>query len=139
MLSVDNVQCARGESSLGAPNVNCLSKEYTPTVSVTAYINKSIHDVIDLDLAHYTMIRIVRMRVKLLKYMATAEGVSPTVDKNEHESELPHWSKALFVEPSSASETCINKIVVLRGKLPRYNFYVQHNCKHRLILTFLKE
>ena len=45
------------------------------------------------------------------KYLALAEDISPSVDKNDwwrkHKTELPHWSKAckmvLLVEPSSAA------------------------------------
>ena len=59
------------------------------------------------------------------KYLALAEDVSPSVDKNDwwrkHETELPHWSKAckmvLLVQPSSAAAA--NVII---GGLHR-NFY----------------
>ena len=42
-----------------------------------------------------------------LQYLAMAEDVSPSINKNDwwtkHETELPHWSKVLLVQPSSAA------------------------------------
>ena len=51
------------------------------------------------------------LKSELPKYLAMAEDVSPSVDKNDwwmkHETELPHWSRAckmvLLVQPSSAA------------------------------------
>ena len=48
---------------------------------------------------------------ELPKYLAMAENISPSIDKNDwwtkHETELPHWSNAckmvLLVQPSSAA------------------------------------
>ena len=51
------------------------------------------------------------MKAELPTYMATADGVSTLVDKQQwwknHESELPNWSTAckaaLLIQPSSAA------------------------------------
>ena len=63
----------------------------------------------------------IELKVEFPKYLATAEDISPQMDKlkwwKKHEHGLPHWSQAcrnvLLVQPSSAAAERVFCLIVL--------------------------